>query len=263
MMNDAPAATLERTGRVGVVTLNRPAALNAVNADLSTAVGEALQEVDDDDALGVAVVTGAGRAFCAGADLKEIAAGRPITAPAHPEWGYAGLVEHPIGKPIIAAVNGFALGLGTEIVLACDLAVLSAEAALGLPEVKRGLFAGADGLVNLARQVPMKVAMQVALCGEPVPAQEALRLGLVNRVAPAGEVLAAAVGMAEVIAAHAPLSVRTSKAMVRAAIGQGSAWDHDVRTRQAGEMQTILASRDAVEGATAFAEKRPPVWTGH
>ncbi len=256
------AAKLERAGSVGIITLNRPQALNAVNADLSGAVGAALEEINADPAIRVGVVTGAGRAFCAGADLKAIAAGEPVTAPGHPEWGFAGLVEHPIDKPLVAAVNGFALGGGTEILLACDLAVLSQEAALGLPEVKRGLFAAAGGLIHLPRQLPIKIAMEVALTGEPMSATEALRWGLVNRVVPTDRVLAEAVGLAERIARNAPLSLRTSKKMMQRAVGAGSDWDRDLWARQASEIRTIFASHDATEGATAFAEKREPLWTG-
>lgn len=258
-----PAATLERDGAVGVITLNRPDALNAVDAELAAAVGAALEELRCDPALRVGVITGAGRAFCAGADLKAIAAGRPISAPDHPEWGFAGLVEHPVDKPLIAAVNGIALGGGTEIVLACDLAVLSDGAVLGLPEVRRGLFAGAGGLIHLPRLVPLKVAMEIALVGNPITPDEALRWGLVNRVVPPGEVLSKALELARRIADNAPLSVRTGKLLLRAAVGEGAVWDRKVWAIQAQEMQTILASRDAVEGATAFAERRPPVWTGH
>lgn len=257
-----PAAVLERDGDVAVITLNRPHALNAVDAALSAAVGAALEELQADDALRVGVVTGAGRAFCAGADLKAIAAGRSITAPDHPEWGFAGLVEHAVDKPLVAAVNGFALGGGTEVMLACDLAVLSEDAALGLPEATRGLFAGAGGLIHLPRQLPFKVAMEVALVGDPIAPADALRWGLVNRVVPTADVLSTAVELARRVAANAPLSVRTGRAMVRAAVGAGSGWDRDVWARQAAELEAILASRDAVEGATAFAEKRAPVWTG-
>lgn len=257
-----PAVTVERRGAVGLITLNRPDALNAVDSRLSAALGEALDQLQADDSLRVGVLTGAGRAFCAGADLKAIAAGRPITAPEHPEWGFAGLVEHPVDKPLVAAVNGFALGGGTEIVLACDLAVLSQDASLGLPEVTRGLFAGAGGLIHLPRQLPLKVAMEAALVGDPIPPTEALRWGLVNRVVPTTEVLDVALALAERIADNAPLSVRTGKRMVRAAVGAGSAWDRDVWAHQDRELRDILASRDAREGASAFAEKRPPVWTG-
>jgi crotonobetainyl-CoA hydratase len=256
------AATLERCGDVAVITLNRSHALNAVDAALSAAVGEALDELQADPGLRVGVVTGAGRAFCAGADLKAIAAGRSIAAPDHPEWGFAGLVEHAIDKPLVAAVNGFALGGGTEIVLACDLAVLSDEASLGLPEVTRGLFAGAGGLIHLPRQLPLKVAMEVALVGDPIPPVEALRWGLVNRVVPTVDVLPTALELARRVAANAPLSVRTGKKMVRAAVGADSDWDRDLWALQGRELGAILGSRDAVEGATAFAEKRPPAWSG-
>lgn len=174
-MADAPA-TFEQRGPVALITLNRPDAMNAVNAALSEAVGTALETVARDPEIRVAVITGAGRAFCAGADLKELAAGRGIYPPDHPEWGFAGLVQHFIDKPLIAAVNGYALGGGTEIMLACDLAVVSDQAKLGLPEVKRGLLAAAGGLLRLPRQVPVKLAMEVALTGEPIDAETAARL---------------------------------------------------------------------------------------
>ncbi|MBB3082501.1 enoyl-CoA hydratase-related protein [Geodermatophilus sabuli] len=255
-----PAATLERRGRVGLITFNRPHAMNAVNSDLAGAVGGFLEEIDGDPGLRVAVVTGAGRAFCAGADLKDVAAGRDVGAPGHPEWGFAGLVEHEFAKPLIAAVNGYALGGGAEIVLASDLAVLSETASLGLPEVKRGLFAAAAGLINLPRQVPTKIAMEVALLGELVPADEALRWGLVNRVVPADQLLATALELAEKAASNAPGAMRTSKRIIRAALGRGAAWDGDVRTLQAEETVRTMASADALEGARAFAEKRQPQW---
>ncbi|HSV39675.1 MAG TPA: enoyl-CoA hydratase-related protein, partial [Nocardioidaceae bacterium] len=137
--------TLERRGSIALITLNRPDSMNAVNAELSTALGEAIETLQQDADLRVGIITGSGRAFCAGADLKELAQGRSVMAPAHPEWGFAGLVQHFIDKPLIAAVNGFALGGGTEIMLACDLAVVSEEAKLGLPEVQRGLVAAAGG----------------------------------------------------------------------------------------------------------------------
>lgn len=257
-----PAAVLERHGAVAVITLNRPDSLNAVNAELSAAVGEALEELQADRSLLVGVLTGAGRAFCAGADLKAIAGGRPINAPGHDDWGFAGLVEHRVDKPLIAAVNGIAFGGGMEIVLACDLAVISEDAALGLPEVTRGLFAGAGGLIRLPRQVPQKIAMEKALVGDPFTAEEALRWGLVNRVAAAGRALPVAMELAERIAANAPLSVRTSKRMVHAAVGAGSDWDRDLWAQQAVELVEIVTSNDAVEGAVAFAERRQPVWTG-
>jgi crotonobetainyl-CoA hydratase len=257
-----PAATLERRGGIAVITLNRPYAMNAVNADLSGAVGAALEELDNDPALRVGVITGAGRAFCAGADLKGLNAGHVLSAPGHPEWGFAGLVEHAIGKPLIAAVNGFALGGGTEIVLRCDLAVLSEEAALGLPEVKRGLFAAAGGLIMMPRQLPAKIAMEAALLGEPITPETALRWGLVNRVVPAADVLDEALRLAEGIVAGAPLAIKASKQLVERASGAGSDWDADAWRLNEELIAEILQSNDMVEGTAAFAEKRAPRWSG-
>lgn len=260
-MADAPA-TFEQRGPVALITLNRPDAMNAVNAALSDAVGTALETVARDPELRVAVITGAGRAFCAGADLKELAAGRGIYAPDHPEWGFAGLVQHFIDKPLIAAVNGYALGGGTEIMLACDLAVVSDQAKLGLPEVRRGLIASAGGLLRLPRQVPVKLAMEVVLTGEPIDAETAARWGLVNRVVPAEDVLSTALDLAVTIAANAPLSVRASKRIVHRAAEFGSDWHDDIWKMSLTEAIPVLTSDDATEGARAFAEKRDPSWRG-
>lgn len=256
------AATLEKRGSVALITLNRPAAMNAVNGALSTALGESLAELDADDELRVGVVTGRGRAFCAGADLKALSAGEDLMAAGHPEWGFAGLINHEVRKPVIAAVNGFALGGGAEIVLRCDLAVMSEEASLGLPEVARGLFAAAGGLVMLPRQLPAKIAMKAALTGEPISAAEALRWGLVNRVVPAADVLDVAMALAETISARAPLPVVASKKVLQRAIGAGSDWDTDVWALNAQLFAQVVTSEDAAEGATAFAERRAPRWTG-
>jgi crotonobetainyl-CoA hydratase len=261
----APALTpdvlLERRGHVALITLNRPTAMNAVNSAMSRALGDAMAEFAADDHLRVAVVTGAGRAFCAGADLKELAAGRVVFDPAHPERGFAGFVQHFVDKPVIAAVNGFALGGGTEIVLACDLAVVSEEAKLGLPEVTRGLVAAAGGLLRLPRQIPPKIAAEAVFTGEPLSPETALRWGLVNEVVPAGEVLERALGLAEKIGANAPLAVRASKRiMMRAA--SGSDWEAPMWEMNQAEFQSVHASRDAHEGAVAFAEKRAAEWLG-
>ncbi|MBH0118654.1 crotonase/enoyl-CoA hydratase family protein [Rhodococcus sp. NPDC003382] len=256
-----PAALYERRGNVALITLNRPKALNAVNAALSTAVGTLLEQAEADDDVRVVVITGAGRAFCAGADLKALAAGENTAADGHPEWGFAGYVQHWISKPTIAAVNGFALGGGTELVLASDLAVVDEEAKLGLPEVKRGLFAAAGGVIRLQQQIPRKIALELALTGEPITAAEGKELGLVNRIAPAGTALEVALELAEKIAANAPLSVRESKAMIHRtahADDWGSAaWDANIAS-----MKVVFTSEDAKEGPTAFAEKREPVWKG-
>lgn len=252
----------KRPDGVAVITLNRPEAMNAVNGDLASGLGQALREVDIDDHLQVSIVTGAGKAFCAGADLKAIARGADIGAVGHPEWGFAGIVRHQLAKPVIAAVNGYALGGGTEIVLSCDLAVMSEEASLGLPEVKRGLFAAAGGLVRLPRQLPPKIAMRAALTGDPIPAEEALRWGLVNEVVPGDKVLEFALELARSIAANAPLAVQASKAMVLAGSAESADWVEDLWRLNDVKVGEVFSSRDAMEGALAFAEKRAPQWTG-
>ncbi|AOW93846.1 enoyl-CoA hydratase [Rhodococcus sp. WMMA185] len=256
-----PAALWERRGGVGIITLNRPTAMNAVNAALSTAVGTLLEKADSDPDVRVVVITGSGRAFCAGADLKALAAGENTAADGHPEWGFAGYAQHWISKPTIAAVNGFALGGGTELVLASDLAVVDEEAKLGLPEVKRGLFAAAGGVIRLQQQIPKKIALEIALTGEPITAAQAREWGLVNRVAPAGTSFEAALDLAEQIAGNAPLSVRESKAMIHRTASK-SDWGAEVWEANTAAIATVFASADAIEGPTAFAEKRPPIWQG-
>jgi enoyl-CoA hydratase/carnithine racemase len=254
-----PAALFDRHGHVGVITLNRPHALNAVNAALSEAVGAALEQAETDPEIRVVVITGAGRAFCAGADLKELAAGRAVH---HGEWGFAGVTRHWISKPTIAAVNGFAFGGGTEIMLACDLAVLDENTSIGLPEVKRGLFAAAGGVIRLQRQIPMKIALETVLTGEPMSAQRAYELGLVNRVAPAGTALEVALSMAATIAANAPISVQQSKKVLHATAVAGSDWNSEVWRINRDAVNVVWTSADAKEGPRAFAEKRTPIWTG-
>ncbi|MGD0700869.1 MAG: crotonase/enoyl-CoA hydratase family protein [Trebonia sp.] len=258
----------ERDGHVALLTLNRPEALNAVNAALADELGRFLEQAAADDGVRAIVVTGAGRAFCAGADLKEIAAGRSIAPTAHPEWGFAGLARHWVSKPLVAAVNGYAMGGGTEIALACDLVVASEQAAFGLPEVKRGLFAAAGGVIRLQRQIPLKLAAQLVLTGDPVDAATARQWGLVNDVVPADEVVPRALALARRIAANAPLSVQQSKRVLHQAASAGSDWDPawggaDPWQLNAAAMDTVFGSADALEGATAFASKRAPVWTGH
>jgi enoyl-CoA hydratase/carnithine racemase len=245
---------------VAVLTLNRPRALNAINGPLSRALGEALRRADADDEIRAIVLTGAGRAFCAGADLKAVAAGEELSDTDHPEWGVAGFVRHWVGKPIIAAVNGLALGGGAELVLACDLAVADEKATLGLPEVTRGLVAGAGGLIRLPQQIPRKIALEVALTGTQLSAHRAAQLGLVNHVAPAGDALRVALELAARIAANAPLAVRESKALIHQAAAAD--WGDDIWARNDAVMKAVFASADAQEGPRAFAEKRPPAWLG-
>ena len=262
-MTDATAVLTERRGHVLLVTLNRPEARNAVNGDLTLGLGTALEEAEHDPEVRVVVLTGAGeQSFCAGADLKAISRGESLNPPGTEAWGFAGMVQHPVSKPVIAAVNGNALGGGTELVLAADLAVAAEHAQFGLPEVKRGLIAAAGGVIRLPAQVPAKVAMRMILTGDPVTADEALRWGLVNEVVPAADLLPAALALAENIAANAPLSVQHSKKVARGiADGRIPAEDAAWAASDAA-MMAVFTSEDAMEGPIAFAEKRAPVWKG-
>jgi crotonobetainyl-CoA hydratase len=251
---------------VAVITLNRPEAMNAMNTAMADAIGNALERAAADEDVRVIVITGTGRAFCAGADLKEISAGRTV-APTVSGWGFGGVAQHWIAKPLIAAVNGLAFGGGSEIVLACDLVVASETAKFGLPEVKVGLFAAAGGVVRLQRQVPLKIALQLALTGDPIGAVTAASWGLVNEVVPLEQVLPRALELAHRIAANAPLSVRYTKQLLHQTSSAGSDWNPvwsgvDPWAANEAAMQVVFASADAIEGSTAFAEKRAPIWSG-
>jgi crotonobetainyl-CoA hydratase len=257
----------EAKDHVALLTLNRPEALNAVNSALADELGGLLEDAGADSEVRAIVVTGTGRAFCAGADLKEIAAGRGVGPTQHPEWGFAGLAQHWVSKPLVAAVNGFAMGGGTELALACDLVVASEQAVFGLPEVKRGLLAAAGGVVRLQRQIPIKLALQMALTGDPVPAATALAWGLVNDVVPAQQVVTRALELAGRIAGNAPLSVQYTKKVLYQAASAGSDWNPawnggDPWAVNAEALEVVFGSSDAIEGSTAFAQKRLPVWTG-
>lgn len=259
--NGTPGAFAERRGNVLLITINRPEARNAVNGAVSVGVGDALQQAQDDPEIWAVVITGAGeKSFCAGADLKAIARGENIFHPEHPEWGFAGYVQHVIDKPTIAAVNGTALGGGTELALASDLVVAAQTAQFGLPEVKRGLIAAAGGVFRIVDQLPRKVAMQLLFTGEPISAEEALRWGLVNEVVPDDAVVDAALSLAERITGNAPLAVQASK-RVAAGIDDGAVTDEKARwARSNRETQVVFRSEDAREGPLAFAQKRAPVW---
>ena len=261
----ASAVLVERRGPVLIATINRPEARNAVNSAVWSGLGGALAEAEADDSVRAFVVTGAGdQAFCAGADLKALARGESL-APRDREqvaWGFAGYVRHPISKPTIAAVNGTAFGGGTELVLASDLAVSADTATFGLPEVRRGVIAGAGGAFRLAQQIPRKLAMELLLTGEAISADRALELGLINRVVAASRVLEVAVELAQRISANAPLAVQASK-RIALRLTDGEAPDEAERWSQTmAEGKAIQRSADAREGARAFADKRDPVWSG-
>jgi crotonobetainyl-CoA hydratase len=257
----APAALTERRGNVMIITINRPEARNAVNAAVSTAVGDALEQAQHDSDVRAVVITGAGdKSFCAGADLKAIARRENLYHPDHGEWGFAGYVRHFIDKPTIAAVNGTALGGGTELALASDLVVAEERAKFGLPEVKVGLIAGAGGVFRIVHQLPRKIALEMLLTGEPISAAEALKWGLINQVVADGTVLEAALALAERVTVNAPLSVQASKRIAYGADDgvipdEEPGWDRTTR-----EFRALLKSEDAKEGPRAFAEKRQPLW---
>lgn len=253
----------EQRGHTLLITINRPDARNAVNSNVTVGVGEALEFAEEHTDVWTVIITGAGdKAFCAGADLKEVAAGRFVQDERTEHWGFAGFVQHAISKPIIAAVNGFALGGGTEISLASDLVVAADTAAFGLPEVKRGIFAAAGGAFRLPRQLPYKIALEAMLTGQPISAQRAYELGLVNRVVPLEKLLDEAFALADAINANAPLSVQVTKRIARsiadgAFVNEASDWE---RNRREGEF--LMTTEDAKEGPRAFAEKRAPQWQG-
>lgn len=246
----------EVRGKVLLITLNRPEAMNSVNMALAEALAAAMEELDANDDVSVGVLRGEGRGFSAGMDLKAFVAGG---MPNLDKRGFAGITEFSAKKPLIAAVEGFALAGGLEIALSCDLVVASEGAKLGIPEVGVGLFAGAGALLRLPRRVPYSVAMRMALTATPITAEEALSFGLVAEVTPKGGALDAAMALAEQIAKNAPLGLQASKQLLLEQQGRTEAefWAY-----QEPVMNDVFGSADAIEGATAFAEKRPPQWTG-
>jgi crotonobetainyl-CoA hydratase len=256
-----PAALVERRGNVEVITINRPAARNAVNGAVSIAVGDALEHANNDPDVWAVVITGAGdKSFCAGADLKAISRRENLFHPDHGEWGFAGYVHHYIDKPTIAAVNGTALGGGSELALASDLVVAEERAKFGLPEVKRGLIAAAGGVFRIVDHLPRKVAMELLFTGEPMSSADALKWGLINQVVADGTAVDAALALAERITVNAPLAVWASKRVAMGVddgviTGDESGWARTMR-----EIGTLIRSEDAKEGPLAFAEKRQPVW---
>lgn len=253
---ESPDLLVEERGRVLVLTMNRPKARNAMSMAMAHQIADALEMFDERPDLSVAVITGSGGTFCAGMDLKGFARGeRPVVE----GRGFAGLVKRPPNKPLIAAVEGYALAGGFEIVLSCDLIVASREARFGLPEVKRGLTAAAGGLLRLQHRIPYHLAMEFVLTGRMWPATEAAEVHLVNRLAEPGGALQAALELAEEVAANAPLALAASKQVLM----RSTDWLLDEKfDRQEEYVNPVRESADAKEGALAFVEKRAPRWTG-
>ncbi len=257
-MSEHNAVLTERRGRVLVVTLNRPEARNAVNGDVAQGVEAAVDLLEDDDGIWAGVLTGNGPVFCAGADLKAVAAGNPAQMMTR-RGDFAGFVRRERTKPVVAALNGPALAGGCEIALACDLVVASAGATIGIPEVKRSLLAMAGGLAHLPRAVGEKLALEMAMTGDPLPVQRLYEVGFVNRIVEPGRELEEAVALAGKICENAPLAVRASRQVVLA----GRDLDGDARWRLAvEEMTPLYATEDFAEGPRAFIEKRKPEWKG-
>ncbi len=247
---------IEVSDGVAVITINRPEARNAVNGAVARGMAAAVDDMDARSDVRVLILTGAGGTFSAGMDLKGFLSG---DTPVIPGRGFGGIVEQPPGKPVIAAVEGYALAGGFELVLACDLVVASDQAKFGLPEVRRGLVAGAGGLLRLPRRIPYHLAMEIALTGEPVSAAYLREAGLINAMVPAGEALAGARELAGRIAANAPLALAAAKRVII----ESADWDSaSAFARQSEIIAPVFSSADAMEGAAAFAEKRVPQWRG-
>lgn len=239
-----------------VITLNRPEAKNAVNLALAESLAAAIDELESNDALRVGVLTGAGGSFCSGMDLKAFVSGE---TPYVEGRGFAALTEYRAAKPIIAAVEGYALAGGFELAISCDMIVAASDSKFGIPEAKRGLAAAAGGLVKLPKQIPSRIAMELALTGDFISAERAYELGLINRISESGAALAGALELSAKIAANGPLAVAASLQAVAGA----QDWNSDeMFARQAELVDPVFSSEDAIEGATAFAEKRAPNWKG-
>ncbi|GAA1464109.1 crotonase/enoyl-CoA hydratase family protein [Nocardiopsis exhalans] len=241
---------------VAVITINRPKAKNAVNAAVAAQIAEALDDVDARKDVNVAIITGAGGTFCAGMDLKAFMKGE---VPVVEGRGFGGFAERGPKKPLIAAVEGYALAGGFEAVLACDLVVAADDAKFGIPEVKRGLVAGAGGLLRLQHRIPRNIAMEFALTGDFVDAQRLADLGLVNQITASGGALEGAKALAARITPNGPLALKVSKEIIQASDDWSSDQMWDRQNELAGP---VFVSQDAMEGAIAFAEKRAPVWKG-
>jgi enoyl-CoA hydratase/carnithine racemase len=255
-MNDEQAVLTERRERILVITINRPDQRNAVNSAVANGIAAAMDELDADAELSLGVLTGAGKGFCAGMDLKAFVAGE---SPYAGDRGFAGITQRASVKPLIAAVEGFAVAGGLEVALSCDLIVAARGARLGIPEVKRSLVAAGGALLRLPRALPRNVAMELALTGDPIDAERGFALGLVNRLADPGHALEVALGLAGEIAVNGPLALAATKRILI----EGVDWaDSEFFARQGEIAGPVMASEDAREGSVAFAEKRAPVWKG-
>ncbi|MCA2226391.1 crotonase/enoyl-CoA hydratase family protein [Nonomuraea aurantiaca] len=256
MTTESDEVLVRHEARVAVITINRPHAKNAVTRAVSEGIAAALDELDRRDDLSVGVLTGAGGSFCAGMDLKGFLRGE---RPSIEGRGFAGVTEAPPNKPLIAAVEGYALAGGCEIVLACDLVVAARTARFGIPEVKRGLVAAAGGLLRLPHRIPEQIAMELALTGDLIAAERAYEIGLVNRLAEEGKALDEALALAARIAENGPLAILASKRVIK----EHGQWPEPERfARQRAIIEPVFASADAQEGARAFAEKRRANWQG-
>jgi len=256
MPEDTSAVLTERRDGVLLITLNRPEARNAVNGALAQGVAAALDDFDASEDVSVGVLTGAGKGFSSGMDLKAFTTGE---RPWVDDRGFAGITRRAAEKPLIAAIEGFAVAGGFEIALSCDLIVAARDARIGIPEAKRGLVAAAGALIRLPKRIPYHVAMELALTGDTIVAERAHELGIVNRVTEPGAAVDAALELATQIARNGPLALAASKKIVASALdwGEAEAWE-----KQGALTGPVFASEDAREGAIAFAEKRDPVWKG-
>ena len=248
----------ETKGRIAYITLNRPEARNAVNGELAQALESALDKLEEDSELWVGILKGNGAAFCAGADLKEISAGRGNTLSTE-KGGFGGIVKRERTKPLIAAVTGSALAGGTEVALSCDLIVAADSTNFGLPEVKRSLVAAAGGLFRLPRALGMATALEAIMTGDPIPATRAYELGMVNKVAPRDSVIEEAEKLAERIIVNAPLAVQASRSVTKNALKSS---DDELWSQSGKAMMQIFQTEDFKEGPRAFIEKRAPQWKG-
>jgi len=255
-----PVLVKERRGAVQVLRLNRPDARNSLNPALLTAIGLSMTEAENDPDVRAVVLTGTGdKAFCAGMDLRAFAEGGAVGGDPEGMKGFGRFTQGEIGVPIVGAANATAVAGGFELLLGCDVVVASEAALFGVPEVKRSLVAGAGGALLLAQRVPRALALELLLTGDPIDARRAAEIGLVNRVVEEGQALAAAVELAEKIAANGPLALMATKEIAH----RGGDWTAAQRWDEAARlMQPVFTSQDAQEGARAFAEKRAPVWKG-